>query len=383
MRILHVISSVNPLTGGPIEGVKQRGAELIRLGHLVEIVCLDDPTAAHLVDFPLPVHALGPSNGRYQYNPKLIPWLIRHAPSFDAVVVNGLWQYHGFATRSALRQLGKPYYIFTHGMLDPWFKETYPLKHWKKWFYWPWGEYRVLRDAKAVLFTSEEERLRARRSFWLYRAHERVVAYGCGAPPADRERLRGEFLVRFPELRNRRVLVFLGRIHEKKGCDLLIEAYARVKDLVPDLHLMMAGPDQDGWLATLKQLAITHGIQDRITWPGMLRDTLKWGAFYSSEAFILPSHQENFGIAVAEALSCGLPVLISDKINIWREIDAAEAGFVAADTVDGTAHNLRRWLQLDLDSRKLMGARAIEVYAQHFSIAAMAASFLNAICETP
>ncbi len=383
MRILHVIPSVNPLTGGPIEGVKQRGTELIRLGHSVEIVCLDDPNAAHLVDFPLPVHALGPSYGAYQYNRKLIPWLIRHAPAFDAVIVNGLWQYHAFAARSALRQIGKPYFIFTHGMLDPWFKQTYPMKHFKKWLYWPWAEYRVLRDAQAVLFTSEEERLRARQSFWLYRVHEKVVAYGSGAPPDDREHLREEFLMRFPELRNRRILVFLGRIHEKKGCDLLIEALGRVKELIPDLHLVMAGPDQDGWLVKLQQLAVTHGVQDKITWPGMLRDTLKWGAFYASEAFILPSHQENFGIAVAEALSCGVPVLISDKINIWREIDAAGAGFVAADTVDGTENNLRRWLQLDISSRTSMGTRAIEAYAQHFSIAAMTTSFLNAICETP
>lgn len=383
MRILHVIPSVNPLTGGPIEGVKQRGTELIRLGHSVEIVCLDDPNAAHLVDFPLPVHALGPSYGAYQYNRKLIPWLIRHAPAFDAVIVSGLWQYHAFATRSALRQIGKPYFIFTHGMLDPWFKQTYPIKHFKKWLYWPWAEYRVLRDAQAVLFTSEEERLRARQSFWLYRVHEKVVAYGSGAPPDDREHLREEFLMRFPELRNRRILIFLGRIHEKKGCDLLIEALGRVKELIPDLHLVMAGPDQDGWLVKLQQLAVTHGVQDKITWPGMLRDTLKWGAFYASEAFILPSHQENFGIAVAEALSCGVPVLISDKINIWREIDAAGAGFVAADTVDGTENNLRRWLQLDISSRMSMGTHAIEAYAQHFSIAAMTASFLTAICETP
>jgi len=85
----------------------------------------------------------------------LIPWLIENGPSFDAVIANGIWQFSQFRHAAAMRRLGKPYVVFTHGMLDPWFKKTYPLKHLKKLLYWPWGEYRVLRDAAAVLFTCE------------------------------------------------------------------------------------------------------------------------------------------------------------------------------------------------------------------------------------
>src|SRR6202030_4246906 len=102
-----------------------------------------------------------------------------------------------------LKRRGVPYYVFTHGMLDPWFKKAYPLKHLKKLLYWPWAEYRVLRDAKAVLFTSEEERILARRSFALYRVRERVVAYGTAAPPGNSEQLRTQFLAQHPELRDR------------------------------------------------------------------------------------------------------------------------------------------------------------------------------------
>ncbi|MEB0151131.1 glycosyltransferase, partial [Pseudomonas sp. CCC2.2] len=81
-------------------------------------------------------------------------------------------------TWRALAKKKIPYFIFTHGMLDPWFKKNYPLKHLKKWLYWTWGEYRVLRDAKAVLFTCEEEKILARQSFWLYKANEVVTAFG-------------------------------------------------------------------------------------------------------------------------------------------------------------------------------------------------------------
>jgi hypothetical protein len=176
MRLLHVLSSVSPDMGGPLEGVRQRGLRLQQLGHTVELVTLDDPTQGFVREFPLPVHALGPSRGVYRYNSKLVPWLKMHAAGFDAVIVNGLWQYHSLGVWRALRNTGVPYFVFTHGMLDPWFKHAYPLKHFKKWLYWPWSDYRVLRDARAVLFTSEEECLAARQSFWLYRAKERVVA---------------------------------------------------------------------------------------------------------------------------------------------------------------------------------------------------------------
>ena len=92
----------------------------------------------------------------------------------------------------------------------------------------PWADYRVLRDARAVLFTSEEELLLARKSFWLYRATEQVIAYGTRTPPPDAAGLREKFLAAHPVLRGRRVLLFLSRIHPKKGCDLLVRAFAKV-----------------------------------------------------------------------------------------------------------------------------------------------------------
>jgi glycosyltransferase involved in cell wall biosynthesis len=381
--LLHVLSSVEPSGGGPLEGVRERGLKLIDLGHSVELATLDDPAESFVTEFPLPVHALGPPHTRYRYSPKLVPWLEKHAARFDAVVVNGLWQYHSFAAWRALRRIGMPYFVFTHGMLDPWFKRTYPVKHLKKWMFWPWADYRVLRDAAAVLFTSEEERLQARRSFWLYRAEERVVAYGTRSPPEPAAPLRAQFLARHPELQGRRVLLFLGRIHEKKGCDLLIEAFARCAEADDSLHLLMAGPDQSGWGAQLKMLARRLGIESRISWPGLLRGDAKWGAFYSAEAFILPSHQENFGIAVAEALGCSLPVLISDKVNIWREVQAHRAGLVAPDTLAGTRALLEQWLEMPRPQRLRMREQACELFRCRFTVDAMAASLLEIVTARP
>jgi glycosyltransferase involved in cell wall biosynthesis len=352
---------------------------LEQLGHSVEVASLDDPGAPFVRSFPLKVHAVGPPRGSYRYSAALVPWLKSHAASYDAIVVHGLWQYHGYAVRRVLHGMKLPYFVFTHGMLDPWFKHAYPLKHLKKWLYWPWGDYRVLRDARAVLFTSEEERIQARRSFWLYEAQERVVAYGTSAPPDEVEVLTELYLNANPQLRGRRILLFLGRIQQKKGCDLLVRAFARVAPLDPTLQLVIAGPDQTGWMGTLKDLAQDLDVAERISWPGMLQNSMKWGAFYSADAFVLPSHQENFGIAVAEALGCGVPVLISDRVNIWREVQAAGAGLVAPDTVEGTADLLKGWLSLTTEQRQAMRRAARELFQRCYTVDAMARDLLDVI----
>ena len=379
MKLLHVLASVDPRGGGPMEGVRQRGLRLEQLGHSVEVVTLDDPAASFVHGFPLKVHAVGPPRSSYRYSAALVPWLRAHAAEYDAIIVNGLWQYHSFAVWRVLKSMKLPYFVFTHGMLDPWFKHAYPRKHLKKWLYWPWGDYRVLRDARAVLFTSEEERLQARRSFWLYAAHERVVSYGTSTPPDDVEALRELYLAANPQLRGRRILLFLGRIQEKKGCDLLVQAFARVASRDLTLQLVIAGPDQTGMVATLTELARKLDIADRVSWPGMLQNAMKWGAFYTADAFVLPSHQENFGIAVAEALGCGVPVLISDKVNIWREVQSAGAGLVAVDTIEGTGNLLSRWLSLTSGERQAMRHAARELFHRRYTVDAMAQGLLDVI----
>jgi glycosyltransferase involved in cell wall biosynthesis len=178
------------------------------------------PDDAWVKECPLPIHALGPARSGYAHSSRLVPWLRAHRARYDAVLVRGLWQFGGFGTWLALHNTTTPYFVFTHGMLDPWFKRTYPLKHLKKSLYWPWGEYRVLRDAQGVCFTCEEERVLARQSFSRYKCNEVVVNYGTARPPGDASTQQAAFLEQFPHLRSRRILLFLSRIHPKKGCDL-------------------------------------------------------------------------------------------------------------------------------------------------------------------
>ncbi len=249
MRLLHVIASIRAAGGGPAEAVRSLSTVHLRHGHSIEVASLDDPADEEVRSFPLPLHALGPGRNTYSFAPAFVPWLRQNRARYDAVIVNGLWQYHSFGAWRALRGTPTPYYVFPHGMLDPWFKRTFPLKHLKKSLYWPWADYRVLRDASAVLFTCEAEKLLAPSSFALYRAHPVVTGLGTTPPPPDVDTTA--FFDRYPDLRGKRLLLFMGRLHPKKGCDILVDAYAATMAKDPAWRLVFAGPDDFNWRQTL------------------------------------------------------------------------------------------------------------------------------------
>jgi len=369
-RLLHVIRSVNPADGGPVEMLKQSTESLVRMGHCVETVTLDDPQAPWLKNFPCPLHALGKGGSIYGYTSKLVPWLRRNAQNFDVVFTHGLWQFSNVGTWWALRHSKTPYFVFPHGMLDPWFRDAYPAKHRKKAVYWRFLEHRVLRDAAAVIYTCEEERRLGRETFRPYAAREKIVTLGIAEPSHDPIRCRDVFLSQWPSLRGKRLLLFLARIHPKKGCDMLIEAMRKVEH---PWTIVMAGPCADeGYLRELKD----RSTDLPITFTGMLEGEMKWGAFGAADAFILPSHQENFGIAVVEALAAGVPVLLSDKVNIWREIEADGAALVEPDTVEGTANLLRRAQSAELDTMRLAGPRC---FRKRFTADSCAGTLLDLV----
>jgi glycosyltransferase involved in cell wall biosynthesis len=369
MRILHIVGSINPAAGGPTEAIRM----IIRYrppGYEAEVATLDSPDAPFLGEFTFPVHALG-NKKKFWYSPKLIPWLKANRDRFDGIIVHGLWEFTGLAALVAVAG-HKPFLVFTHGMLDPYFRRRYPLKHVKKWIYWLLVQYWVLRSASRVMFTTELERDLATKSFWLWHWNPMVVSYGADPQLPDIETLAPALYELCPTLRTedagRSYLLFLSRIHPKKGCDLLLRAFVAVADAHPELHLIMAGPDATGLLKELQTITEEAGLSDRVHWPGMLKGDAKWGAFALCDAFVLPSHQENFGIAVAESLACGRPVLISDQVNIAPEIVEDGCGLVEPDTLDGTRRLLERWLALTPEEREAMGRRARDTFARRYDM---------------
>ena len=379
MRILQITHSMNPEVGGPAEHMSQLAPVLEDMGHIVEVGCLDSPEDRWIEDAKLKIHALGPGVLKYGYSPKLVVWLKEYSGSFNAVIVRGMWQYSGFGVRKALKGSNTPYFVFPHGMLDPWFCKKYPLKHLKKLIYWHLAEKKVLNGAKAVIFTSEEEKLLAGESFGEYNRNREVVNYGISGVTGDADREKEAFLDKYTHLKGRKIILFMGRIHPKKGCDILLNAFSCCISKYPDAHLVLAGPDQVGWKKELSGLAEEKGITNDITWTGMLKGDLKRGAYKSADAFILPSHQENFGIAVVEALSCSVPVLISNKVNIWREIVSSGAGFAEDDDLEGTTKLLDGWFSLSGEEKDVMRQNARKCFEERFEIHKAAESLLNVL----
>lgn len=390
MNILHVIASVDPRGGGPIEGILRQEDWIPGPGRR-EIVSLDPPDAPFLEGFRLKVHPLGIgrfdprtlSNRilRFGYTPKFAPWLRRHARDYDCIVVHGLWSYASVGAARVLPALGTPYFVFPHGMLDPWFRQGAPVKHAAKQIFWLLFEGPLLHGARAVLFTTEEERRLAQGQFWGYPYRGRVVGFGAGDVDGRRETQIAAFRAAVPSLKDRRYLIFLNRLHPKKGCDLLVQAFASIAARRPDLDLVMAGPDQVGWMAGLRRMAKDLAIADRVHWPGMLSGDAKWGALLGSEALVLPSHQENFGVVVAEALACARPVLISNKVNIWREVEACGAGLVENDDLAGAEALLDRFLAMPTSEHERMQRQARACFEEHFKASTATKAIFDTIAQ--
>ncbi len=388
IRVLNIIPSVAPESGGPVEGLLSQLA-VLHGSMTFDVVSLDAPEAPYVKAFPAPITALGLGDGEpdrrnrfqrhYGYAPKFVPWLRAHAGQYDCVIAHTLWNYAAYGAARVLPTCGVPYFVFTHGMMDPWFRQAYPLKHLAKQVSWLVNEGVLLEGARKVLFTAEDERLLAKGVFLGHEGYaEAVVGYGANAPPPEAAAGQAAFQARFPQWAGRPYLLFLSRIHPKKGCDLLIDAFAGLAAHYPDLQLVMVGPDQVGLLAALQAQAQRLGMAERIHFPGPLYGLDKWNAMLGADAFVLPSHQENFGVVVAEAMASGTPVLTTRRVNIWREVEAAGGGLIESDTPEGITRLLKRWLILPPVQKAAMRERARLGYETFFRMD-MASDRLQAV----
>lgn len=391
---------MDPSQGGPCQGIRNSIAEMQMQNIHNEVVCLDPLGAPFLSQENFVIHCLGPGIGPANYSAKLVPWLLENLERFDAVIVHGIWLYHSYAVRKSISIYKKKYlfssnsrtktpklFVMPHGMLDPYFQKasSRKFKAIRNWLYWKFIERKVINEADGILFTCNEELSLARLTFYPYTPKKEInVGYGIIAPPPPKLSMLTAFLKKCPEVIQRSYILFLSRVHEKKGVELLIIAYTK---LVRKAMAQVAGEgrEREALFAKLPVLVIagpgletSYGRHVRqlarklseatIAFPGMLTGDAKWGAFHNCEAFILPSHQENFGISVVEALACSKPVLISNQVNIWREIEAAGGGIVAEDNLLGTQRLLDGWCDLTKHEKRVMGTRARIAYDKHFAM---------------
>ena len=250
----------------------------------------------------------------------------------DIVHLHTLWHPLNTIARHACAQYGRPYVLSPHGMLDPY---SLGVKSLRKRLYMRLREERNLRDASCLIFTTPLEEELARKSLpWL--GAGAVIPLGADTPPSQSsEELAEKFITRFPSAQDRRRLIFLGRLHPKKGLERILEALPVVIEAYPLVSMIIAGSGEPAYLQSLKAQIEKYGLCKHVLLTGMLYGEAKWGALAASEVFLLPSHQENFAIAAAEAMHMGLPIILSNKVNLWPFVHKAQAGIVLEDETIG------------------------------------------------
>ena len=366
MRILSAITSLNPADGGPVECVLQLQSNLTKLGHAFDVVTHDPPSVPWIRKLSFVPFCTGKSYTPGKIDPALAGFFRQNLQKYDAAILHGIWTFQNIAFLRAWDHQCR-FGIFPHGMLDPYFIKNFPVKHIKKSIYYRSVCAPLFRKAHAVLFTCEEERRLAATSYKPFVGRRVVVRYGIDDPPVGSPARQGSPPIGTElGLAGKDTLLYLGRIHPKKGCAMLIEAFARIAARAPNLRLAMVGPGKTAWVRSLKQLATKLAVSDHVSWHGPIYGEGKWLVYKQASAFILPSHMENFGMAVAEALSQGCPVLISDKVNIFTSIARAGAGYVEPDTLEGTAALLERWMATPPSERSAMSVRARRLFVDEF-----------------
>lgn len=384
MRILHIVADANPAKGGVIEGVLRLGDAYRSLGHEQHLLTLDAPEDPWCAHCPSPVFAMGRASEAKRFYPaKAIDWLRQHASDYDGIVVDGLWNAATLAARQVLPGSGVPYAVFPHGMLDPWFRELQPAKEWVKRQLFRVNEGPLLRGARAVLFTAESERKLAVQSWpgWTG-MREKVVGFGTGEPPPETNQMHSAFRRMVPGVGNLPYVLFLSRIHPKKGVGILLDGFAEACG-GSDWQLVIAGPGEAGFVASLRDQATQMGIASQVHWPGMLTGEAKWGALYGCEAMALTSYQENFGVVVAEACACRRPVIVSDQVAVHLEVSEAGAGLVCETQPPSVAAAFTDLLGMLPDKRKVMGADGRALFESGFAMERVAQRVLAVLDENP
>lgn len=327
MRITHVIPYMHPAAGGPPVVVDRLSRELVARGHQVRVLTTDyfsrGQTAWQTED-PRPYEMeVYPTRGGYCFGSKFRSAIRSDVRASDVVHVHTLWTYASLAAARACVAAKTPFLVMPHGMLDP-----YSVKRgwFKKQCYGRLVEWPLLRRASGMCYTHpEEQRLAASTCHGLPPGH--IVELGTESPPdCPRAELRAEFLTRHQELRGRTVVLFLGRLHSKKGLDLLIPAFDAVRQQRPDAHLLLVGPGEPTYVQSIRDEVTRRGLDTAVTFTGVLYGRDKWAAMAASDLFILPSYQENFALAAVDAVRSGLPVLLSRRVNLWKDLVDAGVG---------------------------------------------------------
>lgn len=367
LHTCNVIASINQNIGGPAVTVTRLLQSLIVAGVSPQIITLDytEHGPQVLVDESTITHniAAGWLSRRFRgWSPALKRDLIAITnKGLNLVHSHGLWMFPNIYARQAAVLANIPLVISPHGMVEEW---SLRRSRWKKLFAWQWYERNNLRAAKLFHASSKEEAMSLRRLG--LRQPIAMIPFGIDLPELAAIPGRGILEAKFPELVGKSWLLFLSRLHEKKGVSNLLRVWSELAPLYPDWQLVLAGPDLDGYGEIARREVAELRIATSVTFTGMLAGDDKSCALGNAELFVLPTHSENFGIVIAEALAHECPV-ITTKGAPWEDLQTYSCGWWIENEAEVLRATLKEAMGTPIDERRAMGRRGRQLMEDKYS----------------
>ena len=378
MKALHVIPSLSLNHGGPSFALPLIARGLVKSGVQVDVATTDDDGPGHRIHVPLGrrlerdgygVFYFRKQTEFYKVSRPFTRWMDQHVAEYDLVHVHAVFSYTSISAARAAERHRVPYIIRPLGVLNRW-----GMRHRRrllKALSFRFIERPVLRKAAAMHYTSRQEQIEAEESG----VTTRPIVLPLDIDVEQYERLPGPeiFLKGFPQAAGRPVVLFLSRLDPKKGLDLLLPAFAEVRQGRPKPILVIAGNGEKNYVAQLHARATTLGLDGDIVWAGFIDGPDKLSAMSAATLFVLPSYSENFGLALVEALAAGLPCITTEGVAVSEEVRRWKAGLVIRPEAPALAQALAQLLE-DADLRAKLGARARQLAKERFSLEAMGLS---------
>lgn len=369
MKIAHVIGSLDPDGGGPPKIAASIATGLAALGHDVRLVttlfrerrdaigellsAIPDVDKLSIVELeevsPLRQLALRTPN----------PRLREHIEWAQVVHIHNVWCPINLAVAHLARSIGKPYFILLNGMLDPW---TLTQKPYKKRFFLKL-RYREMLENAAGLHLGNRDEKRLIEPLGILTPNV-IIPNGVYAQQVQRPESFEPVYEKYPLLKDRPFMLFMGRLHYKKGLDITAEAFAQFAKLNDNVHLVVAGPE-GGAGQDLRLRIQRHGIEDRVHIIGPVYGEIKWQLLHAADCFVLTTRQEGFSVAVTEALGCGLPCIVSQDCH-YPEVAEANCGYVVPLEIEAAANAMKEMFSPVTD-REQMSLNAIDLVMSQYT----------------
>ncbi len=381
MKVLHVIPSLSHSQGGPSFALPLIARSLIQRGIKVDVATTDDDGPGKRIAVPLgvPVERDGFSvryfKKQTQFYKVSLPfsrWMRKHAGEYDVVHIHALFSYTSISAAREARRAGVPYVVRPIGVLNRWGMRN--RRRLIKALSFRFIEGPILRHAAAIHYTSRQERVEAEQAG--ASAMAAVIPLGVSVPGVGDLDAAERFRVRYPETRGRRVVLFLSRLDVKKGIELLLPAFAAVRQAHPDAVLVLAGDGDQEYVEGLRKMTVALSLAECVVWAGFLGGEEKRDAFAAATVFVLPSYSENFGIALVEALAAGLASVTTEGVAVAADIREHEAGLVVPSEIQPLRTALDDLLR-DAELRTRLGANARRLAIERFSLDAMSAALVR------